>query len=308
MTEAIFSTPGHPAAFSNPYRIKKYLKNKKLSEIKTDLSDIKAYNIHKQFKKPKPRNPYFVYKKREQIQMDLIDLKDLARFNKGFKYILLAIDVFTRKVRIVALKNKLAPTVLMAIRNILDDMGHPKYVVTDRGTEFINRLVKTFFDDNNIKYFYPSSEHKASYAERANRTIQELLFKYMTHNNTKTYYNILPDIEKTYNTRYHRSIKMSPNEAEKRKNQHIVRSILFSSHNDVVTKKKPPLLKIGQRVRIQQPASKFKRGYKPQATSEIFKIIEILNHQPIPMYKIQSESQNDIIDGNFYKNELSLVK
>lgn len=307
--QGTYLAPGHPAAFSRPARVQEYHRDKKLKDVEKELYTLDSYNLHKEFKKQKFRNPFFVLRKREQIQMDLIDLKELAKFNEGYKYLILAIDIFTKKIKIIPLKNKKAQTTLDAIKTIFRDMGkYPDYLVTDQGSEFTNKKVKDFLNQRGIKYFYPSGEHKASIAERANRSIENIIFKYMTSRNTKKYIDKLSAIENTYNNRIHRTIKMTPNQAEQNRNQHKVRSIHFASHSPLIMKKIKPKLSENQVVRIQSFPSKFKRGYKKQATEEKFKIIDVKSHQPVPMYKLKSMDRNDVIAGNFYKNELSVVE
>ena len=304
-----YLTPGHPAAFSSAARLKKYHKDIKLKDIEQKLRGLDVFTLHKQFKKPKRRNPFFVLRKREHIQMDLIELKALGRFNKGYKYILLAIDIFTKKVKLHPLKTKRTPEILAGIQSVLNHFGeYPKRIVTDRGTEFINRQVQAFFKENNISYYNPSGEHKAALAERANRSIEDIIFKYLSSRKTKKYIDVLQDIENTYNSRLHRTIQMSPNDAELKENQHLVRSAIFFSHRPIKVAKKPALLELGQRVRIKSYPTAFRRGYTPQATNEIFEIVNRLTHQPIPMYTLRSVDRGDVIEGNFYKHDLSLVE
>ena len=55
-------------------------------------------------------------------------------------------------------------------------------------------------------YSVSSREIKAAIAERFIRTLKGKLFRYMTHQNTKKYIHILPDIIKSYNLTQHRGL------------------------------------------------------------------------------------------------------
>ena len=71
------------------------------------------------------------------LQVDLLDLSNLSSANSGIKYILLAIDIFTRKAFAQPLKNKSALTVVKGFEEIIKDTK-PKIIQCDQGKEFIN--------------------------------------------------------------------------------------------------------------------------------------------------------------------------
>ena len=62
-----------------------------------------------------------------------------------------------------------------------------------------------------IHHFSTQSSHKASVVERFNRSLKELMYKAFTVRSSVRWIEILPDLLSTYNSRYHRSIGMSPN-------------------------------------------------------------------------------------------------
>ena len=66
---------------------------------------------------------------------------------------------------------------------------------------------------------FTANEEKSSVTESWNRTMKEKIFKYFTANNTNKYIDVLDDfVERCNNTRYS-SIKMTPVEASKKKNE-----------------------------------------------------------------------------------------
>ena len=66
--------------------------------------------------------------------------------------------------------------------------------------------------DNNIEFFTVKSGLKASVVERFNRTFKNKMYKYFTTKDTLTYIDVLPKLVKSYNSTYHRSIKMKPSQ------------------------------------------------------------------------------------------------
>jgi Chromo (CHRromatin Organisation MOdifier) domain len=314
-----YVTPGHPTAFSAPGNLKQYYKKIGRNLAKTDILDtlhgVESYTLHREYHKPQQDNPFFIYEKRQQIQMDLIDMREAAPENDGVTFLLVAIDCFTKYVWVRTLTEKSASMSLKAIKHILTQpemtgKNKPKSIFFDSGTEFKNKLVTNFLNKENIKMMHPSSEKKAAIVERFNKTIQMLIYKYTTENQTRRYIDVLPHLVKSYHNRIHRTIQMTPLEAEKDENQ----GKLFTNHNDrynkIVAKRKKPKYEVGEVVRVKKlvPTKGFERSYHQGFKMEHFKIIKVDTRMPIPMYQLQSLDTNEIIRGNFYAEQLQPVK
>ena len=68
-----------------------------------------------------------------------------------------------------------------------------------------------FFEDHNVKIYYSSSNLKAVFVERFNRSLRELMMKDFVRNNNTVWYNILPNLIKIHNNdQHHHSVKMKP--------------------------------------------------------------------------------------------------
>jgi hypothetical protein len=100
-----FRRPGHKAAFSAPANIGRSfgISQEKARRI---LEEVDSYVSHREYKRPSVFNPYYVYKRRELVQADLIDISELRAHNNGVRYLLLIIDVFTKKIWVYPLKTK----------------------------------------------------------------------------------------------------------------------------------------------------------------------------------------------------------
>jgi len=306
-----YITPGHPTSFSSPANVHRHYKPLyKRSIIKKTMNNVDSYTLHREYKKPKTRNPFFIYKKREQIQMDLIDVKQLAKQNDGTTFLLVAIDCFTKKAWILPLKKKDANSSLNAIKNILIEMKkQPETIFFDKGTEFKNKIVTNYLNEKNINILHPNTEPKAAIAERFNRSIQDLIYRFLTENETPRYIDKLQEILKAYNNRGHRTIKfMSPNEAEKEENQAKVFNSLFQNYSNICSQRKAPQLQIGDRVRVHTTKGKFTRGYHERFGREHFEIIKVNTQMPIPQYIIKSLNSGHIQKGGFYENELQQIE
>ena len=113
---------------------------------------------------------------RSGYQCDLIDFSLLHRRNKGFKWILTCIDVYSRYAWAIALKKKTGPEVVRGLITILKN-GTPERITTDNGKEFTNTLFQKLLRDNNIRHFLnqPGDHNTMGLIERFNRTVRERL-------------------------------------------------------------------------------------------------------------------------------------
>ena len=78
-----------------------------------------------------------------------------------------------------------------------------------------------FFEDHNVKIYYTYSNLKAVFIERFNRSLRELMMKSFVKNNNTIWYNILSNLIKTYNNRYHRGIRSKPIHVNKSNEKYI---------------------------------------------------------------------------------------
>jgi len=310
--------PNHPIAFSGVNAIYKYYRpHLKIEDIKNALSEIESYTLHKEFHK-RPRNPSYSHYPRYQFQIDLVDVQSLAPFNDGVRFLLTCIDTFTRFAFVRPLLSKDAKPVLDAFKSILQEARSPPYLlVFDRGTEFYNRSFQQFCAQNNIKVYSPDTSIHGAYIERFNRTLRDIIYKYMTENETRTFIKrvdpvtgreekMLPRFVATYNNRIHRMIGTTPFFAETQPELHIEISKKLAKYYEKIKPRKARL-SVGDTVRVQRLQGKFNRGFNERAKQEIFKIHGIKNNLKIPLYQLSDYSGTEIIKGSFYENELVKV-
>ena len=77
-------------------------------DVKKFLQRQFTYTLHHPARKRFVRNPVVVAGSHEQVQMDLVDLSMFASSNDGNRFLLTAIDSFSKKAHVVPLKNKSA--------------------------------------------------------------------------------------------------------------------------------------------------------------------------------------------------------
>ena len=173
-----------------------------------------ATELHKPVRKKFMKRFVFVRNVDDIWGADLIELPKLSTKNSGYRYILMAIDVFSKYGWSVPLKFKTGEEVAKAFQKIFKE-NKPKKLWVDKGKEFYNTNVEDLLEKNNIKMYSTHNEEKCSVVERWNRTIKTQLFRYFSANGTEKYTNILQPLIDKYNTTKHRSIGMTPTDARK---------------------------------------------------------------------------------------------
>ena len=112
---------------------------------------------------------------------DLAGMQLLSKFNKGIKYLLCVIDLFSKYAFVILLKDKKGSSIVNAFQSILDQSKRkPNKIWFDKGSEFYNASFKKWLQDNNIIMYSTNNEGKSVVAEIFIRTLKSKSYKYMT--------------------------------------------------------------------------------------------------------------------------------
>ena len=220
-------------------------------------------------------------------------MQAFSKDNKGIKYLLTVIDVFSKFFWIVPLKRKTGKEVAHAFSRILKER-RPCKARVDRGKEFYNKDVHKL-----LELYSTENEEKSCAIQRFNRTIKEKIFKYFSANNTRKYIDILDLLVDQYNNTIHSSIKMTPIEASHEVNENKIWRNLFPEFCRTFL---TPKFSIGDNVRITKKKKTFDKGYTQRWTEEVFTISKIQLTIPVT-YKI-TDYNGEVIEGSFYEEEL----
>ena len=75
----------------------------------------------------------------------------ISKFNKGFRFLLCVIDIFSKYPWVVPLMDKKGVSIVNAFLKILDDSKRkPNKIWVDKGSEFYNRSMKSWLQDNDM--------------------------------------------------------------------------------------------------------------------------------------------------------------
>ena len=306
----IYNDPEHPAGFSGASTVYKAVRSEGRYEItqkqiKTWLASQDAYATFKPARKRFPRPKVIVSSKDQTWDCDCLSLKYHTSDNKGFGYILVCVDVFTRYLYTRPLVALQGVRVKEAYEDIFVYNEKPSTVRSDHGSEFVNKTVEQFFLSQNIKHYLTSNEIKTSHGERVIQTLRMRIARLFRARNDFNWIDHLKELTEAYNTSNHTALNSTPSEAmcdtEKTELWH-----WQYKRNDTATKTGPNLayeFAVGDRVRISYLRESFHRAYDHSWTKEIYTITHRRMTQGFQKYQIKSWDNEPIV-GEFYKEEL----
>ena len=138
-------------------------------------------------------------------------MQSTSKFNKGFRFFLYVIDIFSKYAWVVPLKDKKGITIVNAFQQILKKSNQkPNKKWVDKGSEIYSNSYKKLLQDNNTEMYSTHNEGKYVVAEGLIRTFSNKIYKYMTSISENVQIDKLDDIVNEYDNTYHRTIKMKP--------------------------------------------------------------------------------------------------
>ena len=137
----------------------------------------------------------------------LADMQSLSKYNKGIKYFLCAIDLFSKYAWVFPLKDKKGTNIVNAFQKIISEGRKPNKIWVDQDSEFYNNFFKDFLKIKNIEMYSTYNEGKYVVAERFIRILKNKIFKHITAISKNVYFDVIDDIVNKYNNTVQRTIK-----------------------------------------------------------------------------------------------------
>ena len=112
----------------------------------------------------------------------------ISKFNKGFRYLICAIYIFSKYTWVIPLKDKKGITVTNAFQKILKECNHreakskgsrPNKIWVHKDKEFYNRSMNSWLEKNAIEMYFTHNKGKPVVAERFIRTLKNNIYKYL---------------------------------------------------------------------------------------------------------------------------------
>jgi transposase InsO family protein len=214
-----------------------------------------------------------------------MDLVDMQKFQvRGYKYLLNCIDMSSRYLYSVALKNKTDTEVLNGFKKIYNK-SKIRAVRSDNGSEFINDKFTDYLQKNGIKQILGEASKPQSngMVERVNGVIKELIQKALEINEKFDWVKNLNKLIDNINNSQHSITGFTPNDIQKafKNNDKIV---LDSAHDKELKKKKSNIsrevFEKGDLVRLYRPSDKTRQIW----SNEVYEIVRV--YKPKKSYSV----------------------
>ena len=264
----VYYAPQNAGSFSGPDKLSRYVKRDgkyviSKYKIRKWLQRQEAYSLQRPVRRNFRRNKIMVTGIDDQWSADLMDMVKFAKYNKGYMYVLIVIDVLSKYLWMRPLKDKKGISVANALQDIFKEGRVPSRLRTDKGQEFRANDVQAVLKHHGILHLYAQNETKAAVAERVIKTIKTRIYRFMTYKQSYEYIDKLNTFAKSYNSTYHRAIGTAPVKVNKQNETRVWWNMYWPK--DVIksakTIQKPFKFKIGDQVRITHLRNPFTREY-----------------------------------------------
>lgn len=262
--------------------------------------------LHRSVRRNFPRSKYLMRGINDTFQADLIEMIPFSGENRGYKYILMVIDVFSKYAWAEPLKNKTGEEVTRAMLSIFNKNPRniPRNLHTDEGKEFYNQNFQRLLKKYRINHYSTFSRMKASIVERLNRTILNRMWRIFNMQGSHKWFNRLQTIMNSYNSTFHHTIKMRPIDVNMENESNLLKTVY--KQNQTVRLNKDNKFKINDYVRISKFKTIFEKGYTPNWSAEIFRIFKVSPTDPVTYHL--ADLNGNKIKGCFYAHELQKTK
>lgn len=277
-----------------------------------------------QLTKPEPlpsNKPVFATYSNQRWATDLVDVKLYAGYNNNYKFILTAIDFFSKKAFAVGIFDNTAPNVIKGFETIISDQAEgttPNYLQADNGPEFTSKLFNEWCQRKNIKLIHTLSYTPQSNGliENFNGQLRKMMREGFIRNNSDDKLNWRKYLDiylQNKNERKHYTTKEKPNDVWRRGStdnkendneiSQQVRERIKSYVKREVDKNKSQIFKKGDKVRVLM--SSLYSEIRALVKSGRNKLVPVKWSPNIYTIKKRERKPRDI-DKDFYKPSYTL--
>jgi hypothetical protein len=294
----------------------KQLKNEGIKITKKEIDDFLAKRVEQQQTTIQPNRKKLLgkivaYRPLSLIQMDIFDMQNFSRTNKGYKYILCIIDVFTRKVWTYKMQLKNSDNVQKSFKDFLQKSGiqsnTPSILMSDNDPTFTNESFQVILRENKIIH-QPNiidDHHALGLIDRFARTLKTIFTRSFVQTNSTNWIDHIDEIVANYNNNGHTAIdNIKPNEAFLKKNLKKIYNINYekSLFNISVSD-----IDVNDKVRIKLKG-KFRKGTDTRYTDEVYTVTKVRgNSITLDDDKVYKRSSLLIVPPTTVSNEKNVI-
>ena len=273
-----------PVAFKSPFIVHEYLrdelgvKNIPLRVVKRfEAEVVRPDQIIRDVRNgKKPTLPYSAPGLDSLWQVDLIDLHKKNNSRSVYGFVLVKLDIFSRKVDAEVVTNKSASKVAQAFDKICRRNGRwSDTLQTDEGKEFLNKILQRYCESKRIRHFFVNSEKKAAVVERFNREFQKLFYRMKAEYPKRKIKELVEIVVSNHNNSRHGHHGFKPVSiglklaGKMSKLQHVDRVQRAKKNAAEI---RPFAFSVGDTVRTVVTKTPFDKSYRGTFTKEVFEI------------------------------------
>ena len=308
--KSIYYDVANPASFGGVDVLFNYVQqDNKFTVSKGDvisfLSAQDVYTNRTRKRRPKHFIPLTVPNANHLVELDVLYMRKGGRK----KFILGAIDAFSKKAAAKALSNIKSKNVTTAALELIKELKGTKYVRADQGSEFISSVFQQAMKDANIELYFATRKTKAHVIERWWRTLRARLHRAADASNTLSWEKLLPSVVAAYNNKAHRSLNgATPNEVSS--DDKLQADLWFKQREDalrIAAKVIPYKFNINDPVKIPlKSKNAFSKEAALQNSDRVYFIASRRKVHGIPLYKLKNQ-ENQLVPSSFSHSELQQV-
>ena len=195
----------------------------------------------------------------------------ISKFGEGTRFSFCVIDVFSKYVWVVPLKDKKGITIVYSFQKVLNKPDcKPNKLWIDKESEFYNRSMKPWLEKNVIEMHSTHNEGKSVVAERCIRILKNKIYKHVTAVSKNVYIIKLDDMVNDYNNTYGKTIRTTPVDVK------------YNTYIDSIKEvnDKDRKFHVGDHVRKLKYENIFAKGYTPNWSEENIVTKKVKNTVP----------------------------
>ena len=207
-------------------------------------------------------------------QMDIFDLSRYMISNDEYRYLLVCVDVFSRKAYVEPLKLKTSESVATAFTKMTSKVK-PRSILADHDTAFQNEPFQKLISREHIALNLNAlNDHRAlGIIDNFARRLKFILTKTFLHNKTTKWINRIEHIIRIYNNTQHSALNdVAPNDAVNHREDILNINIDKSIYNKTVSD-----LSVGDKVRktLLKQNHGIIKGTDPRFSSEVYTVEKV---------------------------------
>ena len=208
-------------------------------------------------------------------QLDIFILQKYVKYNKGYRDMLCAVDVFTRRAYVVSMKQKDLESVMQAIKMMFKLYGVPDNIMSDSDSTFTSHEFQKLMKEKEITHdMVPVGDHKSlGIVDRFARTLKTKLTKIFIARKETNWIDYIDKVVEKYNNTEHSGIgDIKPIHANEPYYVHLIAAI--NKEKSLKNERKADLT-IGDKVRVVQMDSIFQKGTEGKYSDEVYTVKHI---------------------------------